>query len=157
MSCLSPLTGVTSTDTYGRPDDHPSDVVQFVNEAVDSIEQLDLLVMLIESLDRWWDAVSAGRAHGINPGSMQRDLERLATRNLLAVNLRKDVSYRFEPGSPTLRATSQAFAAAYRQNPRAVFRLAVERQKRAVRDFAEAFRIRRETSGALLTAKRGAW
>jgi hypothetical protein len=126
------------------PDGLPSDVVQFVNDAVDSIEQLELLVMLIESSDRWWDAVSAGRALGINPGTMQRDLERLATRNLLAVNLGNDVSYRFEPGSPSLRATSQAFAAAYRKNPRALFRLAVERQKRAIRDFADAFRIRRK-------------
>jgi len=37
--------------------------------------------------------VSAGRALGINPDTMQRDLERLATRNLLAVNLGNDVSY----------------------------------------------------------------
>ena len=31
------------------PDGLPSDVVQFVNDTVDSIEQLELLVMLIES------------------------------------------------------------------------------------------------------------
>ena len=126
------------------PDGLPSDVVQFVNDAVDSIEQLELLVMLIESPHHWWDAVSAGRALGINPGRMQRDLERLATRNLLAVNLGNDVSYRFEPGSPTLRASSQAFAAAYRKNSRALLRLAADRENRAIRDFADAFRIRRQ-------------
>jgi len=65
----------------GVPDGLPSDVVQVVNDTVDSIEQLELLVMLIESWDRWWDAVSAGRALGVNPGTTQRDLERLATRN----------------------------------------------------------------------------
>ena len=126
------------------PDGLPSDVVQFVNDSIDSIEQLELLVMLINSSHRYWDAASAGRALGVNPGTTQRDLERLATRNLLAVNLGNDVSYRFEPGSPRLRATSEAFAAAYRNNPRALFRLVAERQKRAVRDFADAFRIRRK-------------
>ena len=126
------------------PDSLPSDVVQFVNDNVDSIEQLELFVMLIESSNRWWDAVSAGRALGINPGTTQRDLERLATCNLLAVNLGNDVSYRFEPGSPSLHATIEAFAAAYRKNPSALFRLAAEKQTRAIRDFADAFRIRRK-------------
>ena len=109
----------------------PPDVAQFVNDSIDSIE-LELLVMLINSSHRYWDAASAGRALGLNAGTTQRDLERLATRNLLAVNLGNDVSYRFEPGSPRLRATSEAFAAAYRKDSRALFRLVVERQKRAV-------------------------
>ena len=126
------------------PEGLPSDVVQFVNDTIDSIEQLELLVMLIESSDRWWDAVSAGHALGVSPGTTQRGLERLATRNLLAVNLGNDVRYRFEPGSPSLRARSEAFAAAFRRNPRALFRLAAQSQKRAIRDFADAFRIRRK-------------
>jgi hypothetical protein len=74
------------------PDGVSSDVVRFVNDTVDSIEQLELLAMLIESSDRWWDAVSAGRALGVNPGRTRRDLERLATRNLLAVNLGNELS-----------------------------------------------------------------
>jgi len=67
------------------PDALPSDVVQFVNDTIDSIEQLELLMMLIESSGRWWDAVTAGHALGVRPETMQRSLERLATRNLLAV------------------------------------------------------------------------
>jgi hypothetical protein len=65
------------------PDGLPSDVVQFVNDTVDSIEQLELLVMLIESSDRWWHAVSAGGALGVNPGTTQRDLERLSLSSIL--------------------------------------------------------------------------
>jgi hypothetical protein len=126
------------------PEGLSPDVVQFVNDTVDSVEQLELLVMLIESSGRWWDAVSAGHALGLSPETMQRGLERLATRNLLAVNLGNDVGYRFEPGSPSLRATSEAFATAFRKNPRALFRLAAQSQKRAIRDFADAFRIRRK-------------
>jgi hypothetical protein len=34
------------------PDRLPSDVVQFVNESIDSIEQLDLLALLINSSHR---------------------------------------------------------------------------------------------------------
>jgi hypothetical protein len=117
--------------------------VEFVNDTADSIERLELLVMLIESPDRWWDAVSAGDAIGVNAATTQRDLEHLATRNLLAVNLGTTVSYRYEPGNATIRATSEAFAAAYRDNPRALFRLVASRQNRAVRDFANAFRVRR--------------
>jgi hypothetical protein len=126
------------------PDALQPDVVQFVNDSADSLERLELLVMLIESPDRWWDAVSAGRALGVSAATMQRDLEHLATRNLLAVKLGNDVSYRFDPGDATVRALSEAFATAYRNNPRALFRLVAERQNRAVRDFADAFRVRRK-------------
>jgi hypothetical protein len=119
------------------------DVVQFVNDTADSLERLELLVMLIESPDRWWDAASAAHAVGVDPTTSQRDLEHLATRNLLAVNLGTTVSYRYEPGNATVRTASEAFAAAYRNNPRALYRLVVGRQNRAVRDFADAFRVRR--------------
>ncbi len=126
------------------PEGLASDVVQFVNDSIDSIEQLELLAMLIDSSQRYWDAASAGRALGVNPATAQRDLERLATRNLLAVNLGNEVNYRFEPGNQRLRATTEAFATAYRNNAPALLRLVAERQKRAVRDFADAFRIRRK-------------
>ena len=125
------------------PDRLPSEVVEFVNETVDSIEQLELLLMLIESSDRWWDAVTAASELGVEPARAQRALEHFATRNLLAVNLANAVSYRFDPGSPSLAARAAAFAAAYRSNARALFRLVSGRPKRAVRDFADAFRIRR--------------
>ena len=55
------------------PEGLPSDVVQFVNDSIDSIEQLELLVMLMNSSQRYWDAASAGRALGIDPGTTQRD------------------------------------------------------------------------------------
>jgi hypothetical protein len=117
--------------------------MEFVNKTADSIERLELLVMLIESPDRWWDAATAGHAVGVDPATTQRDLEHLATRNLLAVNLGTTVRYRFEPGNATVRATSEAFAEVYRNNPRALYRVVVRRQNRALRDFADAFRIRR--------------
>jgi len=41
------------------PDGLPSDVVQFVNDSIDSIEQLELLVMVIESSHRWRTALTA--------------------------------------------------------------------------------------------------
>ncbi len=126
------------------PDDLPSDVRQFVLDTLDSIDQLELLAMLIAAPHRWWDAASAGRALGIDTARMQRDLELLATRNLLAVKLGTDVNYRFEPGNDSLRARSEAFAAAYRQHPHALFRMMAGRPKRAIHDFADAFRIRRK-------------
>jgi hypothetical protein len=124
------------------PDDLPPDVAQFVQNTLRSIAQLELLVMLIDSSDRWWDAVSAGRALGIDSAQMQRALEFLATRNLLAVNLGSTISYRFEPGSEVLRTTSEAVAAMYRKNPRALLRTVASSQDRAIRDFSDAFRIR---------------
>jgi hypothetical protein len=47
------------------PEGLPSDVVQFVNDSIDSIEQLELLAVLVDSSQRYWDPASAGRALGV--------------------------------------------------------------------------------------------
>lgn len=70
-----------------------------MNDTVDLIEDFELLLMLIESSHRRWDAMSARRARSAKLGTTQRDLEGLATRNLLAVKIGNEVRYRFDPGT----------------------------------------------------------
>lgn len=121
----------------------PAAVSEFVTAHLSSLEDLQVLMICIEGPGRWWDAGSMAREVGVAPGAARRSLDQLARRNLLDIRITDDVRYRFAPGTPELEATAQAVAAAYRRNPISIVQL-VDTSRRSLRDFADAFRIRRD-------------
>jgi hypothetical protein len=126
------------------PAEIPASVVWFVRDHVTSLDELELLLLLLQSPDKWWDASSAARETGTDTTSARRTLERFASQNLLAIAVTGDVRYRFQPGDARLRQAADAFNAVYRTNRLAILHLVTGRQQRSLRDFANAFRIRRD-------------
>jgi hypothetical protein len=121
----------------------PARVVAFVRQHVETLEQLEVLMLLIKSPERWWDAAAVAEALGISRQSTRDALERLASGNLLAVSITTEVRYQFQPGTAALREVSEEFAEACRTNRIAVFRIVTDTQRRVMQDFADAFRLRR--------------
>lgn len=122
----------------------PASVVRFVAEHITSLDQLELLLLLLHAPQKWWDAPSAAREIGADTNSTRRGLERFASQNLLAIAVTGDVRYRFQPGEARLQEAAEAFNAAYRSNRLAILHLVTGRPERSIRDFANAFRIRRD-------------
>ena len=72
-------------------------------------------------------------------------LDELARANLLDIRIIDAVRYRFEPGIQELEQQAVAFAVAYHNNPADVVKLiARSTVSDSVRDFADAFRIKRD-------------
>ena len=122
----------------------PQPVLDFVADHIRSLEEFQLLIALIQSPDRWWDADAAARELGIARQDARRGLDALAARNLLDIRITGDLRYQFRPGTEELRAAARATAEAYWANPLAVVQLIAQTGKRGIRDFADAFRIRRD-------------
>lgn len=120
------------------------DVAGFLAAHIRSVDGLHVLMTLIETEDRWWDAQSLGRELLITPGAARRALEWLTQHNLLDVRVTDDIRYQFAPGTEQLRTAALASAEAYRVNPVAVVQHVTNSSRRSVRDFADAFRIRRD-------------
>jgi hypothetical protein len=121
-------------------------VAGFIASNVLGVEHLHLLVTMAGDSDRWWDAAGVARAHGIEAAEARSLLEHLAAQNLLEIRVTGDVRYQFRPGTPRLLEAALACIETFRTNPGAVWRL-VGRQpdrRRSLRDFADAFRIRRD-------------
>ena len=121
----------------------PHRVVAFVRDHVETLEQLEVLILLSKSPERWWDAAAAGEALGLSETITGDALERFASHNLLAISITTDVRYQLQPGTPMLRDASAEFAEACRTRRGAIFRLVTDAQQRAMREFADAFRLRR--------------
>ncbi len=119
-------------------------VLAFVADHIGSLDELQLLLAVVQTPERWWDATSAARELGIATPAAGRALDALAGRNLLDIRITADVRYQFRPGTDALRAAAVATEDAYRTNPLGVVQLVTQTGKRGLRDFADAFRIRRD-------------
>jgi hypothetical protein len=123
----------------------PPIVSEFIAAHLRTVDDLHLLVATANEADRWWDAGAVARELLIDDDAARGLLEHLAAHNLLDIRVTGDVRYQFRPGTPELTQSAAACMYAYRSNPAAVWRaLGGQRGARAIRDFADAFRIRRD-------------
>ena len=122
-------------------------VVAFVTEHVRTLAELQLLMLVIQSGDRWWDAASAARESGLTIKEARHALDYFGARNLLDIRITGDVRYRYRPGTAELRDRADACAAALRTRPLDLAQLITGPSAANVRDFADAFRLRRRRDG----------
>ena len=109
-----------------------------------SVEDLRVFITCVDHPHRWWNATAVAHHLSITESGARLALERFARGNLLDIRISDDVRYRFKPGTDELEAQAWAFAAAFRHDPVAVVQF-VSRSATSdsVRDFADAFRIKR--------------
>jgi hypothetical protein len=122
-------------------------VVAFVTDHVRTLGELQLLIAIIQSGDRWWDASAAARESGLSLPAARRALDFFGTHNLLDIRITGDVRYQYHPGTSELRERAEACAAAFRTRPLDLAQLVTGPSPSSVRDFADAFRVRRKRDG----------
>ena len=123
------------------------EVVAFVTDHVRTLAELQLLMAIIQSGDRWWDADSAARESGLSVGDARRALDYFGAHNLLDIRITGDVRYQYNPGTRELRESGDACVAAFRVRPLDLAQLVTGPSAAGVRDFADAFRLRRGKRG----------
>jgi DNA-binding IclR family transcriptional regulator len=122
----------------------PLRVLAFVDAHLRSIDELQVLITCILAGDRWWDAGTIARELGLPPAAARRALERLAAHNLLDIRVTGEVRYQFHPGTAELAADARAVCEAYRANPVPLINRLTGAPRRSIRDFADAFRLRKD-------------
>jgi hypothetical protein len=120
----------------------PRTVDAFIAAHLRSIEDLQLLSRLVREPERWWDAKTVAKELHLSRAAARGALEWFAASNLLEIRLSTDVRYRFSPGTDRLRAAVADVLAVYSADPIAVIR-AIPPGLQHIRDFADAFRIKR--------------
>lgn len=128
----------------GGADELPAAVTAFLDAHIDSLEQLELLLAVMQAPQRWWDAAAVSAQLGVHPDAARRALEHLAAHNLLAIRVTGDVRYQYQPGRPELAEAARLVADVYRLRRVAVLQAVTQPERRSLRDFADAFRIRRD-------------
>jgi hypothetical protein len=114
-----------------------------VSENLRSLEELQLMMAVVQAEHRWWDASAASAELGMDVVTAGRVLDRLATLNLFDIRITGDVRYQFKPGTDELAEIARECLEAYRSNPLALVTAVQRPARKGIRDFADAFRLRR--------------
>jgi DNA-binding IclR family transcriptional regulator len=119
----------------------PHDVHQFLYQHIESVEQLEVLVLLRMRPERGWSPEEVARELYSHPASIARRLAMLLGQGLL-----REIEpgcYQYAPRTGELHATVLRVAEMYRERRVAVVTLIASKPIENVRAFSDAFRIRR--------------
>lgn len=118
----------------------PPEVAELVNRHLESMDHVEVLLRLWREPERWVEAWEIAKATTVDPGRIPRCLEDLQAAAL--VERRDDLTYRFAPARPADRNTVELLAQMYAQRPVTLVRAIYSRPPKAIRSFADAFRLR---------------
>ena len=129
----------------------PQDVREFVRVYIDSLDQLNVL-LLLSSEGRTWSVDEVAAALRITPVIAETSIQHLVARMLVAGTFSPAGAYRFAPATEEVRATVSALARVRAEQGLALTNLmnaqAIERVRQAVLwTFADGFRLRGPRDG----------
>lgn len=119
----------------------PSEIQSFIERHLTTSTELEVLLLLHRDEARHWTPAAVGRELRIDDDQAGKALARLAADGLF---LGEEPGYRFAPRRPRTAALINKLAALYPSYRVAMISLIFAKPRGAIRDFAEAFRIKPE-------------
>ena len=124
------------------------EAIGFLTEHIDSVLELELLLLLRSDPARSWSATELAQHLKIDPAFAAAQLDNFHQRKLLARDASRtaesDAAYRYAPASADLDATVAAVAAAYTSHRVSIIGLIFSKPTSNLKTFADAFRIRKD-------------
>lgn len=121
-------------------------VVSFLGDHIDSVLELELLLLLRAAPARAWTAADLATELKIDPAFAGEQLAKFSQRGFLARVDGSDPAYRYAPQSTQLDDSVAAVAAAYTTYRVTIIGLIFSKPTSNLKSFADAFRIRKDKS-----------
>lgn len=122
-------------------DDFLISVRQFISQNIESLAQLEALLLLLRETDRWWTAEDLAKALYISSEMSAVLLLDLARRGFATAG---NPGYRYQAKDEATHHTIQELARIYQERRVAVITEIYSKPLNKVQTFADAFRLRKE-------------
>jgi hypothetical protein len=119
----------------------PESVRAFILKYLDSVAQLEALLLAHSTVAQTWDVAQLARRLYISEREAEGVLQALHRRGLVT---REEMAYRYGPVPDTLRADVDALAAAYPRFLIPISNLVHSKPAASLREFADAFKLRED-------------
>jgi hypothetical protein len=117
----------------------------FIAEHIDSVLQLEVLLLLFAHRARQFTANDISNELRIDPNWVAGQLSRMCAMGILICITQANVmTYQYQPAKPHVDATITGLADAYAQRRVSVVSLIFNKPTDALRNFADAFRLRKD-------------
>lgn len=120
----------------------PAALEAFIHEHVDSIESLEILLLLRRASETFWRAEALESHLGMKSGSAEKRLDGLLRAHLVTQG--SSGGYRYQPPSEEIAANVSALAEAYAERRTAVVNTVYSENLNRLRAFSNAFKMRSE-------------
>jgi DNA-binding IclR family transcriptional regulator len=120
----------------------PAELRAFVHTCLESIEQVELL-MLLRGSAQARTAREVAAALRLTPAIARRDLETLAARGLLEVRVGEETAYRYRPKLEELGRYCDLLAQHYVTSRQTLLGFVATESRRSLKRFADAFKLRK--------------
>lgn len=117
---------------------------KFITEQINSLEQLEILLLLHERRDKEWTAQEVSHELRLSQSSVATRLADLQKQGLLAVEEASDPLYRYDPQNPTIEATIDSLVQLYPNYRFTVINLIFSKPLDKIQTFADAFKLRKD-------------
>lgn len=121
----------------------PDDVRQFILDNIDSVAQLEGLLLLRGETETKWSVEAVAQRLFISQGETIDILEQLRIQGFLSVEEGEPPKYHYQPGSPELRQAVDRVAEIYSKYLVPVTNLIHSKPQTKVQQFADAFKLRK--------------
>lgn len=122
----------------------PGDVEQFILKHIESVAQLEALLLLRSDSNVGWNAGELSKRLYISEKETAEVLSRLHADGFVVAKTRKPTAYGYEPNTPELRQMVDRVAEIYAKYLVPVTKLIHSKPKTRVQEFADAFKLRKE-------------
>ena len=119
----------------------PSELRAFLYSCLDSWEQVELLVAILDS-GRAWTSRAVSAEFGLPETAARHHLETLTARGLLATRTAESIEYRYDPRTPTLARYCELLKHHYDTSRTAVLTYMATGLRGSARRFSNAFRLK---------------
>ena len=117
-------------------------VSEFISHYIDSVETVDVLLLLHNHRDREWSASQVSLELRSNPASAAKRLADLCLRGIFEIRVTPELVYRYAPKTEALAEMVDEFSLVYVKHRVSVIKLIFSKPLDRVSNFAESFRLR---------------
>lgn len=121
----------------------PAHVLRFLEENIDTVPQLETLLMMSEFPDRSWLIADVASRNYITEQRATDTLNGLQRRGLVSSE-DSPPRFRFDPGTDAIRAAVADLARCYQRNLSLVTELIHAKPSASVKEFARAFDLKKD-------------
>lgn len=122
----------------------PDDVRRFILMSIDSIAQMEALLLLRDKPQEEWDTATIARRLYISEQETSDVLTRLCAQGLLYVNGSPAPRYQYQPQSTEMEQMVNRVADVYTKHLVSVTNLIHAKPRTRIQEFADAFKLRKE-------------
>lgn len=117
----------------------PSNIINFLSEFIETVSQLELLLLIYENKSIEWTADSVSKALRTHPSMAAKQMDILFYKGIL--NKRLDTSYTYGPETQMLDETIVQLYSLYHVRPVAIVTFIYTKPDEKLKGFADAFKF----------------